>query len=464
MSTSGVEPTFNTLPIRSELKTAVASIGYSAMTPVQANCLPLILDGRDVIAQAETGSGKTAAFAIGLLNKLDLKNYTTQSLVLCPTRELADQVAGVIRQLSAAMANTKVLTLCGGKPMQAQLASLQRSPHIIVGTPGRILSHLKKESLNISHVQVAVLDEADRMLDMGFHEDISSIFSYLDSARQTLLFSATFPESIQEVSSDVQRNPIEIRVNSGTDSQSVTQVFYEVEQGKKIQSLVRVLQHHKPTSCIVFCNQKITCRELAEKLSGSGFYALELHGDLDQYQRDQALVQFDNRSCSLLIATDVAARGLDIEELGAVINYDVTPDPEVHIHRIGRTGRAGRLGLAVTLWQPDDANRIEAIEVYQNLTVEKKNIQALACSKDDPVQTEMVTLQIRGGRKEKIRPGDILGALTANSGLSGDQIGKITIGDKTSFVAVKREIARLALRTVSDGKIKGKKYRATLLG
>ena len=463
MSTSGVEPTFNTLPIRSELKTAVASIGYSAMTPVQANCLPLILDGRDVIAQAETGSGKTAAFAIGLLNKLDLKNYTTQSLVLCPTRELADQVAGVIRQLSAAMANTKVLTLCGGKPMQAQLASLQRSPHIIVGTPGRILSHLKKESLNISHVQVAVLDEADRMLDMGFHEDISSIFSYLDSARQTLLFSATFPESIQKISADVQRDPVEISVDSASDSQAISQVFYEVEEDKKIQSLVSVLQHYEPASCIVFCNQKITCRQLAEKLAEQGFYALELHGDLDQYQRDQALVQFDNRSCSLLVATDVAARGLDIEELGAVINYDVTPDPEVHVHRIGRTGRAGRSGLAITLWQSDDANRVEAIEMYQNLTVEKKKISALARSKAGLVKPQMVTLQIRSGRKEKIRPGDILGALTANSGLSGDQIGKITIGDKTSFVAVKREIAQLALRTVCDGKIKGKKTRATLL-
>ena len=453
---------FATLSIRPELLSAITDSGYHTMTPVQTGCLPTILANRDVIAQAKTGSGKTAAFAIGILSDLNIQSTTTQAIVLCPTRELAEQVARVIRQLSAKIANTKVLTLCGGKPMQGQLASLQHSPHIVVGTPGRILKHLNKETLDVSLVRTVVLDEADRMLDMGFREDITKILNFLNNKRQTLLFSATFPDSIHEISSVAQNNPEVIRVDTTAEGQ-IEQVLYQADDDKS-QLLIRLLRHHQPESCIVFCNQKKDCQELTGKLTKHGFYALQLHGDLDQYQRDQAIVQFDNQSCSLLVATDVAARGLDIKELSAVINYDITPDPEVHVHRIGRTGRAGSTGLAITLTHPSEANRVNAIEDYQEHPLTKKNISDLKSKPTDPARPPMVTLQIRGGRKDKIRPGDIVGALTANAEISGDQIGKISIGDKTSFVAVQRNLAKPALGTLSEGKIKGRKYRASVLG
>jgi len=422
VSTKNQAVKFDSLPIRDELISSVATVGYSEMTPVQAQCLPPILVGDDVIAQAKTGSGKTAAFALGILNRLVLTEYNTQALVLCPTRELAEQVAGSIRQLSAAMANTKLVTLCGGKPIQDQLTSLRRSPHIVVGTPGRVLNHLQKSSLDLSHVQSAVLDEADRMLDMGFQEDIQKIFSYVKPQRQTLLFSATFPKSIRAISADVQTNPIEPRVDTASASNKIEQAVYQVPEEQKVATLIKLLQHHEPESCIIFCNQKVDCRALGKELKQHGFYALELHGDLDQSQRDRALVQFANRSCSLLIATDVAARGLDIKELSAVVNYDITRDPEVHVHRIGRTGRAGKAGLALTLASLNESGRIKAVEQYQNS-----------------------------------------GALTASNGLNGDQIGKISISDKTSFVAINREVAQLALDTINSGKIKGRSFGAVLL-
>jgi len=453
---------FTSLPIRTELLQALAAGNYLDMTPVQGACLPQILAGKDVLAQAKTGSGKTAAFAVGLLNKLDVLSYHTQVLILCPTRELADQVAAVIRQLSSAIANTRVLTLCGGKPLQDQLASLQRNPHVVVGTPGRILKHLERKTLDVSGVQALVLDEADRMLDMGFQDEISSILSFLKTERQTLLFSATYPESIQAISADVQRDPVEVRIDTNTE-ESIRQVFYEVTRANKVQSLIKLLGHHQPESCIVFCNQKNDCRQLVEALETAGFYALGLHGDLDQYQRDQALVQFSNQSCTLLIATDVAARGLDIKELSAVVNYDLTPNPEMHVHRVGRTGRAGKHGIALTLYQANEANGVLAIEDYQGQVFEKKNIDDVPAGNSGPKAPAMITLQIRGGRKDKVRPGDVLGALTANNSIAGDQIGKITIADKTSYVAVHRGSGKLALRTISEGKIKGRKFRANLL-
>jgi len=437
------------------------------MTPVQAQCLPPILAGKDVIAQAKTGSGKTAAFALGILNRLNLTDYNTQALVLCPTRELADQVAGSIRQLSAAMANTKLVTLCGGKPMHDQLTSLRRSPHIVVGTPGRVLNHLEKASLDLNQVQSVVLDEADRMLDMGFQEDIQKIFSYIKPQRQTLLFSATFPKSIRAISVDVQSDPQEIHVDPAVADNKIEQAVYQVPENQKVATLIKLLQHHEPESCIIFCNQKIDCRVLGKELKQHGFYALELHGDLDQSQRDKALVQFANKSCSLLVATDVAARGIDIKELSAVVNYDITRDPEVHLHRIGRTGRAGSTGLALTIAGLNESGRIKAIEQYQNRSIEKRDAGKLPESEAKPKRPAMMTLHIKAGRKDKIRAGDILGALTAkgsgNTGLAGDQIGKISIADKNSFVAINREVAELALETISGGTIKGRNFRAVLL-
>ncbi len=433
------------------------------MTPIQAQSLPAILNGQDVQAQAKTGSGKTAAFGIGLLHHLNAQSYEAQSLVLCPTRELADQVSKEIRRLARAIPNTKILTLCGGVPMGAQLASLEHQPHIVVGTPGRILKHLQKGSLKLDTLKTLVLDEADRMLDMGFHDDIMQIISFMPKRRQTLLFSATYPEEIKEISQAVQHEPIDVHVESLHDDKKIKQVFYEIEKGERTKTLITLLEHYKPESTVVFCNRKHQCKELAEELWAQGFHALALHGDLEQKDRDQVLVQFSNKSSSILIATDVAARGLDIKDLSAVINFELSQDPEIHIHRIGRTGRAGKDGLALSLFMPSEARKVTAIEEYQKNPVRIDPISTLKGRENFKLSPPMVTLCINGGRKDKVRAGDILGALTAKTNLSGKQIGRIDIFDKIAYVAVERAIAKQALKILSEGKIKGRKLRVRKL-
>ncbi len=429
------------------------------MTPIQAQSLPAILKGKDVQAQAKTGSGKTAAFGIGLLHKLDAQTYLTQSLVLCPTRELADQVSKEIRRLARAIPNTKILTLCGGTPIGPQLASLEHHPHIVVGTPGRILKHLKKGSLKLDSLKILVLDEADRMLDMGFHEDIMLIIDRTPRQRQTLLFSATYPDEIKGISDAIQNDPVDIHVESLHDNRKIQQVFYEIQKGERTKALVALLHHYRPESSVVFCNRRQQCNELAEELWRQGFHALALNGDLEQKDRDKVLVQFSNKSSSILIATDVAARGLDIKDLPVVINFELSPDPEIHIHRIGRTGRAGNKGLALSLFMASEAPKVNAIEEYQDRPVRIDTTSSLKMRENFKLSPPMVTLCINGGRKDKVRAGDILGALTANTNLPGKQIGKIDIFDNLAYVAVERPIAKQALRILSEGKIKGRKFR-----
>ena len=455
---------FSSLAIRSELLANIQTLGYEAMTPIQAQSLPALLNGQDLLAQAKTGSGKTAAFAIGLLNKLKTQTYQTQALVLCPTRELADQVSNEIRRLARTIPNTKILTLCGGKPMGAQLASLKRDPHIVVGTPGRILKHLNKGTLILDNLKTLVLDEADRMLDMGFLEDIMLIIDFMPRQRQTLLFSATYPQEIQRISNAVQNSPVDIRVETSHHNEQIKQVFYEVEKNQRTETLVALLKHYQPESSLVFCNQKLQCQQLAEELRQGGFHALALHGDLEQFERDQVLVQFSNKSTSILIATDVAARGLDIKELAAVINFDITHDPEVHIHRIGRTGRAGSEGLAISLFMPSEQFRVNAIEEYQGSPAIIEKVSTLKSQDNFKLYPPMVTLFLNAGRKDKIRAGDLLGALTANSELPGKRIGKINIFDKITYIAVEQLVAKQALNILTEGKIKGRKFRARRLG
>ena len=454
---------FKSLPLSAEFLANLESLEYKAMTPIQAQSLPAILNGQDVQAQAKTGSGKTAAFGIGLLHHLNAQSYEAQSLVLCPTRELADQVSKEIRRLARAIPNTKILTLCGGVPMGAQLASLEHQPHIVVGTPGRILKHLQKGSLKLDTLKTLVLDEGDRMLDMGFHDDIMQIISFMPKRRQTLLFSATYPEEIKEISQAVQHEPIDVHVESLHDDKKIKQVFYEIEKGERTKTLITLLEHYKPESTVVFCNRKHQCKELAEELWAQGFHALALHGDLEQKDRDQVLVQFSNKSSSILIATDVAARGLDIKDLSAVINFELSQDPEIHIHRIGRTGRAGKEGLALSLFMPSEARKVTAIEEYQKNPVRIDPISTLKGRENFKLSPPMVTLCINGGRKDKVRAGDILGALTAKTGLPGKQIGRIDIFDKIAYVAVERAIAKQALKILSEGKIKGRKLRVRKL-
>ena len=454
---------FSSLNLSPALLENLASLGYLQMTPIQAQSLPLVLDGKDLIAKAKTGSGKTAAFALGLLSRLNVNRVDVQALVLCPTRELADQVAQEIRRLARALPNVKLVTLCGGTPTAPQSATLGFGAHIAVGTPGRILKHLEQGTLELSSLETLVLDEADRMLDMGFGEDINRVISYAPERRQTLLFSATYPEGIAQMSRGVQRNPVEVSVESLHEGSAIEQKLYEVPAGQRLDALTWLLSHYQPGSCVVFCNTKRACNDVADHLAAKGFSALALNGDLEQRERDQVLVRFANGSATILVATDVAARGLDIKELGAVINYELTYDPEVHVHRIGRTGRAGQQGLALSLYQPSEAQRVNLIEEYQQAPMPLGDLDSIG-REIKPIAPQMVTLSIDAGRKTKVRAGDILGALTGEGGIAGAEVGKIQISEQYSYVAVKRQVASAALKRLQEGKIKGRSYRARKLG
>jgi len=451
---------FSSLPLSTEFLANLQSLNYQTMTPIQAQSLPEILAGKDIQAQAKTGSGKTAAFAIGLLHNLDSQIYQAQSLVLCPTRELADQVSKEIRRLARPVANTKILTLCGGTAIGPQFASLEHQPHIVVGTPGRILKHLNKGTLKLNSVKTLVLDEADRMLDMGFYDDIMQIINTTPDQRQTLLFSATYPDGIKKISKAIQKTPVDIQVEALHDDKKIKQVFYEIQKYERVETLFSLLHHYQPQSSVIFCNRKQQCHDVAQELKQQGFSALALHGDLEQKDRDQVLVRFSNKSCAILIATDVAARGLDIKDLSAVINFELSPDPEIHIHRIGRTGRAENEGLALSMFTASEAGKVNAIEEYQKSSPHIEEISSLKKQGDFNFNPPMVTLCINAGRKNKIRPGDILGALTSENKLTGKQIGKIDIFDRIAYVAVEKSISNQAINILSNGKIKGRKYRA----
>ncbi|RKP55843.1 ATP-dependent RNA helicase DbpA [Pararobbsia silviterrae] len=454
---------FDTLPLTPATLGTLAQLGYTSMTPIQAATLPLALAGHDLIAQARTGSGKTAAFALALLARLDTKRFAVQSLVLCPTRELADQVTQEIRRLARAEDNVKVLSLCGGTPMRPQINSLEHGAHIAVGTPGRILDHLERGTLDLGALNTLVLDEADRMLDMGFFDDISTVVRQCPSDRLTLLFSATYPDGIGKLSRQFMRTPREIMLTEAHAETTIRQRFYEVADTDRLHTVGLLLNHFRPVSTIAFCNTKQQCRDLVDVLRAQGFEALALHGDLEQRDRDQVLIQFANRSCSVLVATDVAARGLDIAQLEAVINVDVTPDPEIHVHRIGRTGRADQEGSAWSLASMNEMGRVALIEQAQGRDVVWYPVSELVPASREPLRPPMVTLQLLGGRKDKIRPGDVLGAMTGEAGIEGAKIGKINVTDMATYIAVERDIAREAVDRLSAGKVKGKRVKVRLL-
>jgi ATP-independent RNA helicase DbpA len=382
-----------------------------------------------------------------------------QALVLCPTRELADQVAKAIRELARARDNIKVLTLCGGVAIGPQIGSLSHGAHIVVGTPGRIQDHLRKQTLSLARLKTVVLDEADRMLDMGFQEAMEDILSQTPSSRQTMMFSATWPAPIRELSKQYQKSPVDVRAEEAGENPDIEELFYEVSPQSKSDAIVALLSERQPESCIVFCTTKQQCDELAQELGERGFSALPLHGDLEQRGRDSVLVRFGNQSCSILVATDVAARGLDIKSLPLVINAEPARDPEVHTHRIGRTGRAGEQGHAVTFCTPAQGHKISRIESERGRAVEWGDTEALLATPLKPVTPAMKTLCIAGGRKDKIRPGDVMGALTGEAGLPGKAVGKIDLFDHQCFVAVEKSLAGKALSRLENGKVKGRKIR-----
>ena len=458
---------FASLPLAPHTLQNLARLGYEAMTPIQAASLPLALAGHDLIAQAKTGSGKTAAFALTLLANLNPRRFAVQALVLCPTRELADQVTQEVRRLAAADDNIKVLTLCGGATMRPQLASLEHGAHVVVGTPGRLMDHLERGSLELSALNTLVLDEADRMLDMGFYDDIATVIQQCPKQRQTLLFSATYPEGITKLSAAFMREPKEVKLVDAPKATQIRQRFFEVREEERLHAVGLLLNHYRPVGTLAFCNTKQQCRDLVDVLRGQGFAALELHGDLEQRERDQVLVQFTHKSASVLVATDIAARGLDIEGLEAVVNVDITPDPATHTHRIGRTGRMGAEGQAegwaFSLASLDEMGRVGAIEKALGFTSVWQPLAELKPTGDGPLLPPMQTLQILGGRKEKIRAGDVLGALTKDMGFSAAQVGKISVNDFSTYVAVQRSVAAEALRKLNAGKVKGKAVKVRML-
>jgi ATP-independent RNA helicase DbpA len=455
---------FARLALNPALVENLASLGYQEMTPIQAQALPHVLENKDIIARAKTGSGKTATFALGLLNKLDVKRFRVQTLVLCPTRELADQVAAEIRKLARGIHNIKVLTLCGGVAFGPQVGSLEHGAHIIVGTPGRVEEHLRKANLNLDNLTTLVLDEADRMLDMGFQQALDDIVGYMPEQRQTMLFSATYPEKIENIAQRIMRSPVTVEVQETHSNQSIVETLYQVDNDQsRVEAVRLLLQEHQPETTLIFCNTKVETDRVANELRTVGYEASALHGDLEQKDRDQTLACFANRSISVLVATDVAARGLDIESLDMVINYQVAQELEVHTHRVGRTGRAGAQGLACSLYTQRDKHRISQLEDYLKQKFVRAELPHIRLLREPVFAPPMVTIHIGGGKKQKLRAGDIVGALTGADGIPGSEIGKIQVGDHWAYVAVACEYGKLAFNKLSQGKLKGRSFRVRRL-
>ena len=453
---------FSTVNLKPLLADNLAGLGYVTMTPIQALALPPILEGRDVLARAKTGSGKTAAFGLGVLNHLDPAAYRTQALVLCPTRELAEQVAGEIRRLARAMPNVKIQSVCGGAPFALQVASLKHPPHVLVATPGRLLKHLRKKTLNLDAVSNVILDEADRMLDMGFADELDAVLEHLPVDRQTMLFSATYPESIAAISARVQSDPQLVDALPGEEPARITASWCRVTRENRSDALFKALSEWGGELNLVFCNTKKDCAELAAFLRARDVNVVALHGDLDQVKRTEMLVRFANRSASVLVATDVAARGLDVDGIEAVFNYELPGQAEVYVHRIGRTARAGKEGRAISLVDQREMHRQQLVEDampdghwYEKILpstpgVNERLVPGVAC------------IEIRGGRKDRLRAGDLLGALTADGGVAGSAVGSIDLFETRSYVAIKKSQLSRALQQLSRRPVKGRRYRARI--
>jgi ATP-independent RNA helicase DbpA len=455
-------PSFNEIPaLNSALLQATAALGYDTMTPIQAAALPLLLDGLDVQAQARTGSGKTAAFGLALLARLQADSSRLQGLVLCPTRELAEQVAQDLRALARFIPNIKIISLCGGIPLKPQLASLKHEPHIVTGTPGRLLELLRLKELRADALNTVVLDEADRMLDMGFLDDVSTILEFTPPSRATWLFSATYPREIRQLSERFQREPREVTVEGGHEQSVIEQHYYRVPSVEKPEAVVDLLRQQQAESCLIFCNTRNDVRDLCEQLWANKIPALALHGELEQRDREATLVQFANGSARVMVATDVAARGLDIKALPLVLAYELPNDADVHVHRIGRTGRAGESGVALSLVSPVEMPRFERIARMQE---QEPKLEALPAAQAKPLpQPAMATIQFDAGRQDKLRPGDIVGALTGDGGLRFEQIGKIDVFATRAYVAVERTVIKDVVANLRAAKIKGRNVRMRYL-
>jgi len=513
---------FEKLNLSTEILKAVEKKGFEEATPIQAQAIPYALEGRDVIGQAQTGTGKTAAFGIPILERLSHEDKSIQALVICPTRELAIQVAEEIRELAKFKRGVEILPIYGGQPIDRQIKALKKRPQIIVGTPGRIMDHMNRGTVKIDKVRAVVLDEADEMLDMGFIDDIITILKVVPEERQTMLFSATMPRPILELTKKFQKNPKHVMVvHKELTAPKIEQVYFEVKEKTKADVLSRLIDMYNPKLSLVFCNTKRKVDELVAELQGRGYFADAIHGDLKQVQRDRVMSKFRSGAVDILVATDVAARGIDVDDIEAVFNYDLPQDEEYYVHRIGRTARAGREGRAFTfvvgreIYKLRDIQRYakakialqkapsseDVEEVRTNMFLEKVKdsmeeggleqyigaIERLAGEdyttieiaaallkmsiggkakepqpdefdfEDTGGEPGMVRLFINIGRNQKIRPGDIVGGIAGETGIPGKLIGSIDIYDKYTFVEVPREYAGDVIKIMKDNQIKGKK-------
>jgi ATP-independent RNA helicase DbpA len=427
--------------------------GFTTMTPVQEQSIPAILQGRDLLAHAPTGSGKTLAFGIPSVMMTQPSGNDPATLVITPTRELAEQIAVSLKEVAAYKENFKIITLYGGVPLRTQADSLQKGAQLIIGTPGRILDHLSKGTLALHTVERLILDEADRMLDMGFYDDILTIVKKMKSKRQTLLFSATFPPKIKAIAKDLLHDPVMVSVGTETDKKNTIEEIVYVTQNR-LQTLKVCIETYHPSSLLVFCNTKADVDLVTDRLQQWGHDAIALHGDYEQSKRQEAIIRFENKSASILVATDVASRGIDIAKVGMVLNYDLPFDEAVYTHRIGRTGRAGASGTAVSFYvsgsQKTDYIRQRAHEGRPLTAVTGKYL----------MQAPHATICLNGGKRQKLRKGDILGTFCKEIGLSGSQIGMITVMDQKSYIALEKGIVSDVLKTLKQCKIKKKRYIA----
>ena len=516
---------FEEMGLSEEIQKAVRYMGFEEASPIQAKAIPAMISGIDLIGQAQTGTGKTAAFGIPILEKVDPKLKKLQAIVLCPTRELAIQVADEIRNLSRYMHGIKVLPIYGGQDIVKQIRSLKSGTQIVIGTPGRVMDHMRRKTMKLDFVHTVVLDEADEMLNMGFREDIEFVLSGVPEERQTVLFSATMPKPIMEITKKFQNNAKVIKVTKKELTvPNIEQYYYDVKPKKKEEVLSRLLDIYSPRLSVVFCNTKKQVDLLVNALLGRGYFAAGLHGGMKQEQRDRVMQGFRTGKTEILVATDVAARGIDVDEVEAVFNYDLPQDDEYYVHRIGRTGRAGREGRAFSFVSGKEVYKLKEIQRYCKTKIYAQKVPSLndvantkmenilddvervieqedldmminaieervnnseftamdmaaaflkiCCGMtEDNKNTEendwefgdtgagedgMVRLFINIGKKQRVRPGDILGAIAGESGMDGKLIGTIDMYDKYTFVEVPREYAREVLNAMKNVKIKGK--------
>lgn len=449
---------FNTLKqMPSALLDTLSNLSFTRMTEIQEKAIEPILDGKDILAQSKTGSGKTLAFGLPCIMRTDTEQYKPQTLIITPTRELAEQIASELRKVASYKANLKILTLYGGVPLRTQAESLAKGAHILIGTPGRLQDHLSKETLTLERIETLVLDEADRMLDMGFYDDIIKINATMPKTKQTLLFSATFPAKIETLAKTLLKEPLSIKVDTILEENKIDEMVYKTEE--KAKTLSSLIGAYKPESLLIFCNTKAEVISLTNTLKNAGHAAIDLHGDLDQRERNESVILFSNDSKRILVATDVASRGLDIKGIDMVINYDLPFDQEVYTHRIGRTGRAGATGIAISLLSPKEGQKCEYV-THNSKVMQSKTLRVDAKFR---MTSPFDTLCLNGGKKTKLRAGDILGTFCKEIGIDNKDIGKITITDTKSYIALHHTVIEKVFKALKHVRIKKKKYVAWIL-